>query len=59
MRIFEGMAMTLRLSVARPKSFDREAEVVVDGMVEVEVVTRGVNGSPLDPKEHGFVVKNP
>ena len=41
--------MTFRRNVARPKSFDLEAEVVVDGMVDVDVVTIGVKGSLLDP----------
>ena len=49
LRIFEGMAMTFRRNVARPNSFDLEAEVVVDGMVDVDVVTIGVKGSLLDP----------
>ncbi len=59
MRIFDGIAITFRLRVARPKSFDLEAVVVVDGMVDVEVVTRGVKESTLDPSDDGFVVKNP
>ena len=51
--------MTFRLKVASPNSLDLEAEVVVDGMVEVEVVTSGVKESALEPKVHGFVVKKP
>ena len=54
-RIFEGIAMTFLRRVASPKSFDLDAVVVVDGMVDVEVETTGVNES----KDDGFVVKNP
>ena len=58
-RIFEGIAMTFLRNVASPKSFDLDAVVVVDGMVDVEVETIGASVSSPVPKEDGFVVKNP
>ena len=51
--------MTFLLRVASPKSFDLEAEVVVVGMVDVDVETIGVNESKPFPSDDGFVVKKP